>query len=71
MLRTQLNSGRLVTLEQPQRLVQPLLLFLMGLGVRPSELSAIHTRLVNETNHGVLQSTHVENTDIHYAVHLS
>jgi len=59
------------TLEQPQRLVQPLLLFLMGLEIRSSELSALHTRLVDETNHGVLQQTQLENTDIHYAVHFA
>jgi hypothetical protein len=64
------HCGRLVPLEQPRRLLQPLLLFLMGAGVRPSELTAMHTALVSHERPGDPQTVRFDGDGATYQLYL-
>ena len=60
-----------MTLEQPRRLLQPLLLFLMGAGIHLTELTDMHTRLVSAEMPGEPRTVHFEGRDgAEYQVYL-
>ena len=64
------NCGRLVTLEKPRRLLQPLLLFLLGAGIHPGELTAVHNKLIEHELPGDPQTVHYEGDGATYQVYL-
>ena len=64
------NCGRLVTLEKPRRLLQPLLLFLLGACIHPGELTAVHTKLIEHELPGDPQTVHYEGDGATYQVYL-